>query len=340
MLLRFAALAATAALTSAQTNPPTFRAEDVRPQGAAKPHLLSPGLGVWIFGNNLAASPGCTAANVMDPATYRTELCGTRVLFGGMEAKLIFVSPAQINLVTPDYAWENELVSVQVIRDDAASTPALVRFGWSHPVISLAGPAYAGMPVWVHIDMPYGKGWIRYPFWSQPWDMGAARFEVRFEDAELPRLPLSNSFSFNGMTVGLPHEVPQEYLNRLPLHLVYRLDRPGNYQVRYTTYRYKPGSVEPIEDQQTPWTDIVILPSPAARPSPRTPPRDTVELLCDYLPNLLARRDAATLLQLAPYLDSRDSLIQQYAGYALNYFDPVLVDRLLSGRKPAQRVIR
>ncbi len=40
--------------------------------------------------------------------------------------------------------------------------------------------------------------------------------------------------------IGLAHEVPKEYLNRVPLHLVYRFDRPGIYQVRYTEYRYQP----------------------------------------------------------------------------------------------------
>src|SRR4051794_21765772 len=92
---------------------PVFQARDVRPQGSADPHPLLPGIGVWIFGEHLGTP--CGVENSMDPCTYKTELCATQVLFGGIPAKLLFTSPSQINLIAPDHPWQNELVNVQVI---------------------------------------------------------------------------------------------------------------------------------------------------------------------------------------------------------------------------------
>src|SRR5437764_151505 len=101
-VIRIFALIAAAACAFGQERQPFFRAEDVRPHGEAETHPLVPGLLTWIFGTNLGSFPGCTAENVMDPRTYKTELCGTRVLVGGIEARLIFAGDGQINLLLPD----------------------------------------------------------------------------------------------------------------------------------------------------------------------------------------------------------------------------------------------
>jgi hypothetical protein len=321
-----------AACLSAQLAPPFFRAEDVRPHGAAEPHPLSPGLLAWIFGANLTKSPGCCAQSLMDPATYKTELCGTRVLVGGIAARLIAVMPGQINFVLPDHPWENENVEVQVIRDGQASAAVPVYFGFNKPVLSLAAPAYAGMPVWIHVEKPYGTGWLRYPYYTEPWNIGPGRFEVRFHGRDLELLPQIPYPPPNlGMMLGLPREVPAKYLNRVPLHLVYPMDQPGSYQIRYTEHRDPP--------QTSSWTTIEILPH-RKQTLAAPPPSDTVELLSNYLPSLLAARDEATLRLLTPYLNSKDSLVSHYAAYALNYFDPALLRRVVPGRLPQRGGVR
>ena len=76
--MRTILLIAVAACAFAQA--PRFETRDVRPQGSAEPRPLLPGIGVWIFGENLG--PNCGVTNMMDAATYKTELCGVRVLFG------------------------------------------------------------------------------------------------------------------------------------------------------------------------------------------------------------------------------------------------------------------
>lgn len=339
-------MAAIAAAALGQA-PPFFRAEDVRPHGAAKPYPLVPGLLTWIFGRNLSRVPGCTVEKFMNPATYKTELCGTRVLVGGIEARLIYVSDRQINLVLPDHPWENQMVDFQVIRDGLASPVVPVHFGFNRPVLSLAAPAYAGMPVWVRVEKPWGKGWLRYPAHLEPWDLGGGWFAVRFEGKELATLPLPYlAVVFGGGMIGLPGEVPEKYLNRAPLHLVYDFSRPGTYMVQYTEYRYRPGSAEKTVYQQSEWTAIEVLPSTAEqrrawfRSLAENAPGDVVELMSNYLPSLLAARDEPTLRLLARYLDHPNSLIQQYAGYALNYFDAALLQRVVPGRRPLRGGVR
>ncbi|MBS1856051.1 MAG: hypothetical protein JST11_11845 [Acidobacteria bacterium] len=341
------AVLAMAACAFGQVGVPRFRAEDVRPHGSAEPHPLIPGLLAWIFGADLSASPGCSARNLMDPSTYKTELCGTRVLVGGIEARLIAVMPGQINLVLPDHPWEDELVDFQIVRDGRASAAVPVYFGFNRPVVSLAAPAFAGMPVWVRVEKPWGRGWLRYPFYTEPWDIGPGSFEVRFQGRELPILSLlpypPPGF---GMMLGLPREVPPRYLHRVPLHLVYPVEQPGTYQVRYTEYRDGPESVKKTVYLQSDWTVIEILPSTAGQRRAwfqaltAAPPDDTVELLSNFLPSLLAVRDEASLRLLGPYLEVSDPLVRQYAAYALNYFDSNLLHRVLPGRQPLRGGVR
>ncbi len=313
-----------------------------------------PGLLTWIFGANLGSVPGCTAQNTMDPATYKTELCGTSVLVGGIEARLIFISDHQINLLLPEHPWENEMVNFQVIRDGRASAVVPVRFGFNRPVVSLATPAFAGMPVWLGVEKPWGTGWLRYPVWTEPWNLGPGRFDVRFQSEELAPLQLPYlgpiiggiGGACGGGTIGLPREVPREYLYRVPLHLVYRLDRPGTYQVRYTEYRCQPKSRGKTVYQQSEWTPIDILPSTAEQRSAwlqnlaQHPPDEAVELLSNYLPSLLSARNEPALRLLARYLKHPDPLVQRYADYALNYFDSGLLERVLPGRQPLRGFVR
>lgn len=332
---------------AAQTGVPRFRAEDVRPHGSAEPHPLVPGMLTWIFGVNLSRSSGCVVENGMDPKTYRAELCGTRVLVDGIEASLIAVLPGQINLVLPGHPWENEMVPFQIIRDGVPSAIVPVYFGFNRPVISLPQPAYAGMPVWVRVEKPWGKGWLRYPYYTEPWEIGPGSFEVRFQGQDLPLL---SSLPYppvgNGWMIGLPREVPQKYLHRVPLHLVFSLDRPGIYQVRYTEYRIRPREAAKAVHLQSEWTAIEILPSTIQMRNAffaglaGAHPADTVELLADYLPSILAWRDESALRLLARYLESPDHLVRTYAAYGLNYFSSDLLRRVVPGREPLRGGVR
>lgn len=327
-----------AAALAAQA-PPSYEARDVRPQGAAEPHPLLPGMSVWIFGEHLGPSPGCAVDNASDPKTYRSELCGVQVLVGGLPAKLLYVSPGQINLVLPSEPWQDEFVDVEVIRDGQGSRRVPVRFGADRIRLSIDPGRLAGMPVWLRVERPWGMGSLRYPFHAEPWAMGLGLPEVRFEGRDLKPLPLPTYAALHaGMSVALPSEPPKESLDRIPLHLLYPLDRPGRYEVRYQERWPKERSSE--------WTAFTIEPSTASQRAAwfeeliQEPPEDAAALVADYLPNLLARRDAAALLALEPYLDHPELVVRRYAGYGLYYFDVELRKRVLPGREPPPGFVR
>ncbi|MBI1355192.1 MAG: hypothetical protein GC160_12665 [Acidobacteria bacterium] len=330
--------------------PPSFRAEDVRPQGAAEPHPLRPGMAAWIFGESLGPSPACTVSNTMDPGTYVPELCGVQVLVGGLPARLLYVSRGQINLVLPEHAWEDEWVDVQVVRDGSAGPPVAVRFGNDRTTLAVEGPAYAGLPVWVRIERPWGLGELRYPFHTEPWDMGAVWMEVRRDGRLLEPLPLPTIGPANtpdGMRVSLPQEPPPGLLNRVPLHVLYALDQPGRYEIRFRDLRPPPpGRAAPLPPAQSAWTSLELEPATESQRAAwlakwtAQPPADEAEIVSSYLPSLLALRDARALRALAPYLDHPNLVVRRYAGYALYYFDPALRRRVLPGREPPPGFVR
>lgn len=215
-----------------------------------------------------------------------------------------------------------------------------MEFFWGYSYLSLSG--FAGMPVWIHIEMPVGRGFLRYPRSTAQWDVAPGRFEVRFAGrdlASLPKLPVAPPLLGDRM-VGLPHEPSAKYFHRVPLHLVYSFDWPGTYAVRYAETRFDPRTRKETLYQQSEWTRIEIQPSPAAQRTTRlaklasSAPSDPVDVMADYLPSVLAVRDETALRILARYLDSAEQVLRMYAAHALNYFDPALLQRVVPGREP------
>ncbi|MCX6608949.1 MAG: hypothetical protein NTV52_35895, partial [Acidobacteria bacterium] len=149
-----------------------------------------------------------------------------------------------------------------------------------------------------------------------------------------------------GGSMSLSSSVPKAFLDRVPLHLVYPMDRPGRYEVRYTEFRHRPGSTERTVYQQSDWTALEVGASTAAQRRAwfnaltASRPNDVVTVLADCLPSLLAERSEASLRILARYLAFRDRRIRQYAEYALNYFDAGMRRRVVPGREPLRGGVR
>ena len=112
---------------------------------------------------------------------------------------------------------------------------------------------------------------------------------------------------------------------RLPLHLRYRFDRPGVYEVRYTA------NMEQFTSPRGPivwtaWTPIEIQPgSPESRARwlaemSAHAPTDTLAALTDFLPSILGIPDSESLRLLGPYLYHPDKRVRRYAGAALTYW--------------------
>jgi hypothetical protein len=299
---------------------------------------LKPGIEVSIYGQHLGPKTGCTAG--AGGWSDVKQLCETAVTVGGVPAALLYVQDNQINLRIPYNVPTEGMVPFVVTRDGRASPAVPVRFAPYLAAVTLSGIAYVDMPVWIELQLP-DPLWhsLRYPVTIRPADFGGHHFEVRRHGVllspnsarlALPSLGGPGSYGTIGMgsLVGLPHEPKNP--RRLPLHLLYRLDRPGAYEVRYVGYDFR-YAMEKHVLARSPWITIQVRPLPSGKrqawlDSMRSAePGDPVEWLCDYLPSLLAVPDAAVLPLLKDAVYHPNNLVRQYALHAMFLFDDTLL---------------
>jgi len=202
--------------------------------------------------------------------------------------------------------------------------------------VSLETPAKVGLPVWLKIStdqVPVPLKFstdqeINYPLSVEPNYHPCHDVEVRKDGKPFPRITYPDSaigigFMVPGNLCGSPF-LPgkQEHPGSLPLHVMYRFDRPGIYEVRFV--QRMPAAAAPTVT--SPWTRIEIGPAtPADRikwladVSARAP-TDATSLLTGYLPDLLGVPDERSLQLLVPYLTHPDDWVRRYVSYALAYW--------------------
>jgi hypothetical protein len=328
--LLFFGIALGAALALAQNEmpaAPSFEAKQVL--FVDHPVPLAPGLVLSIFGNNLGPSSGCHADHD-EKGIYPKELCETRVLVGGIPSELLWVQAGQINFTVPQETPVQGTADLVVVYRGRSSKAVAMPLGIEIPTLSLESPARVGMPIWLKLNMPYYRdSGIRYPFRIWPSSFGCYYVEVRRNGALLPRIADFGKQAFGGITLSGPpcgsvgfSRVPH-FKGRLPLHLQYRFDRPGIYEVELTM-RQPFANVPPTE--LAPWTKVEILPANAAvrkrwlAGKVAHAPTDAADLLTDFLPNILGHPDEETLRILRPYLYHPDRTVREYAMYGLTYW--------------------
>ena len=342
---------------------------------------LWPGRMFTIYGKNLGPEQSCVRnAGPFLPDGPNTpeqlaevervlpiQLCGVRVLLDEEPVPLIYVSVGQINFVVPGSRQFGEKVVIRVVRTGASSIPVSLKFGPDRMWLSQEQATYTGMPVWVRLyNVADGRRPVEIPFGISLWTNAMCpHIEVKFNDAPLPELTIKSpprQIAYSGNPCPSP-QVPdrQTLAGRIPLHLRYRMDRPGTYFARYvpgsgffgtkpttaetqwTTVEVKPGT----EEQRRKW----LLAQAAAAPT------DREGLLYDFLPSIFGYGDSVTLPIALKYLYHPDeSVSATTTGYLRDYYAaseliPALhrieqqrganrnVDRLLRdlGEKPTER---
>jgi hypothetical protein len=213
--------------------------------------------------------------------------------------------------------------------------------------ISLERPAAVGLPVWLKIPAS-NPAETFYPFWlGLPVSFGCKQVEVRRNGQMLPEIANSADQSKSSGIMGATGNpcgsvlrdlvfglVRATHPARLPLHLRYRFDQPGVYEVRYTE-KLEQFAFTRGPTVWTEWTPIEIQPgSPGSRASWLTEmsahaPTDTVEALTDFLPSILGIPDPESLRLLGPYLYHPDKLVRRYAGVALTYWPAVQAETIV-----------
>jgi hypothetical protein len=306
---------------------PSFQAEHV--YYVDHPVPLAPGLIFSIFGDNLGPSTGC-ATDHDEKGVYPKTLCQTQVLVGGVAAELLWVQTGQINFRVPEQTPVQGTADMVVVYQGRSSKPVAMPLGILSPTLSLESPARIGMPIWLKLNMPYYReSGIRYPFMILPASFGCYAVEVRREGVLLPRFTDFGKQAFGGMAISGPlcgsigfSSVPH-FKGRLPLHLQYRFNQPGTYEVRVSMGRQFGN--EPTSEV-VPWTKVEILPADnAARKrwladKVAHAPTDAADLVSDFLPSILGYTDGDTLQILHPYLYHPDSTVREYAMYGLTYW--------------------
>ncbi len=336
-VLLFASFLATFAF--AADPPPEFSAAGVV-RGSESAPILAPGAGMSIYGSHLAPFPGCAAnadpklretVNPRNPdpefaslSVYPKELCGVVVMVGDKAAGLLYVSEKQINFKVPQDSAESGTVDLVVYAHGSASAPLKMQAGFEKTTVSLAEPAYTDMPVWLKVDTKFGLGHVAYPFVLGPAGYGCNDVEVRRDGKILPVLPGSNWMKHGNIFAGslcgsyaLPAGNRKE--NRLPLHLLYRFDTPGAYEVRYTLRDQPQGFSTSKIRAQSEWTAIEILPStPNQRRDwlelvRKRQSEDAAEIMTDILPSVLGFPDDAAFDIVVSYLYHPFQAVRRYA---------------------------
>jgi hypothetical protein len=326
---------------------------------------LIPGMLVSIYGTDLGPQVGCIGQadsknretpsplrpeqSSVETLIYPKELCGVQVMVGDMPSGMLYVQAAQINFKVSQEAAMEGSAPVRVVYQGRSSAPAEMRLGLEAATLSLEQPAHVGGPVWIHIQAPAfpGYGDMQYPVGVRPADFGCHEVEVRRDGTLLPRIPLRVTGGIVGGlmcgNIGIPgHEM--QHKNRLPVHLQYRFDKPGVYEVRYTRRRGRLGAGDSQPLFQTAWTRIEIQPAQAGAPvGTGAPPQDPAEALSDYLPGILGFPDNAHLALVTEYLYHSNDTVRQYASMALAYWPEDETNRrladLLRTRGPSDVVV-
>jgi hypothetical protein len=177
------------------------------------------------------------------------------------------------------------------------------------------------------VELPLNQtGKIRYPYILGTAGFGCNVVEVRRNGMALKQIPQADWFK-GGITIGgnmcgsYGVDTQPGLADRLPLHLLYRFDKPGTYEVRLN---------------RSAWTPIEILPQRTGQrtalltEAAKNPPTGSGTILSDFLPNILGFPDDESFEILAAYLYHPFQGVRRYAQLALSYWpEDVVQDRLL-----------
>jgi hypothetical protein len=288
--------------------------------------ILTPGAILSMAGGHLGTAARCTAPpSGVDPPVYPYQLCGTQVFVGNEPAGLLYVSDGQINFQVPKDGPADGTTDLRVVYDGQSSKPLTIKAGFDKMTIRLDQPAYTDMPVWLKVEFRSGLGgMVYYPSLLGPAGFGCSQIEVRRDGKVLTRMPGSNwnrgGMSFSVLNCGGYAKAPRGLEDRLPLHLLYRFDEPGTYEVRLT-FRDFPSEVKTSE-----WTAIEVLPANHYQRAQwledvrNRHPMDAEQLLSDVLPSVLGLPDEASLAIVKSYLDHPDDRVRRLAENGLYYW--------------------
>jgi hypothetical protein len=263
------------------------------------------------------------------------ELCGVQILIDEQPVPLIYVQEKQINFVVPNALSASDKVALRLVYSGVSSIPITLRFGPDRMMLYQEQPTYTGMPVWVRLyNVANGKIPVELPFGFSPlWPpLQCAHIELKYggvpiaEERSVKNPP--QRVRYSGPPCPAP-QVPdrQSLAGRIPLHLLYPMDRAGTYLARYVP---GVGTFASLRNTaETEWVPVELKPGTAERrrawlqAQVRAAPTDRETLLYDFLPSIFGYGDPETLAIGVKYLYSPESAVASAAeGYLRTYYTP------------------
>jgi hypothetical protein len=195
--------------------------------------------------------------------------------------------------------------------------------------ISVDQPAYTGQPLWLHADVTPAVPEVHYPYGDSPADFGPNLLELEHNGVALtPRSHQTWPTQGTGIVDGSISPVGSPP-NRLPLHVLYAVDEPGRYSVRWTKLRHKVGKQGMVEvtvarsdwitfevrrstlEQRDAWLQTLLANGPT----------DPGALVGDYLPSVLAAApDVRALRAVLDQTYSPHQIVGSIASGSLQFF--------------------
>ena len=220
--------------------------------------------------------------------------------------------------------------------------------------IAVDQPAYTGLPIWVHTNP--GRYYIRYPFSPNVGDIGCNRLELQFNDEPVkPWAIPTDEISSAGILCG-SSALPLSPQDRIPLHILYPLLKPGVYRVRWTVEEPNFQDANRVEDilrdaARSDWTTFTVLQATPARRESwlsrllKSPPSDPALITGDYIPSLVAAAPNERALEaIGNQLYSSNDLVAALATSAMRFFpnDRVsdLILAIIERRGPSDAIAR
>lgn len=332
---------------SAFAQTPVFEAGKVQIPNSNDTTPLGPGELISIYGSYLGPDTPCQGRE--DPNQQETpnprrslrqgnnlrvfpkELCGVRVLVGGEPAGLLYVHRDQINFKVPQSVPMEGTVGLQVVHGNQASQVVQIEAGLAPLQLVLPEHAFTNMPIWVQVKIPPNRASpIRYPYPMGPWDIGCNELLVRKDGRLLETMPATQQSGgvFAGQICG-SSSLGDRYENRLPLHIRYRIEEPGDYEVRVSIgHAFASGRALRQEEVaiQSEWTPLRVEAKKGDQRRDwlteltRNPPTAPEDLIGDYLPSILGVPDAQSLAAVIAQLYHLHPRVAQYSAQALSYW--------------------
>lgn len=344
----FRFLVAAALLTaSAFAQAPFFEASKVQIPNSNDTTPLGPGELISVYGSYLGPAQPCQG--YADPDLRETpnplrkdvswdnllvfpkELCGVRVLVGGEPAGLLYVHRDQINFKVPQSVPMEGKVGLQIVHHGQTSAVVQVEAGLAPLRLILPEPAFTNMPIWVQVVIPPNRGAdIQYPYSGGPSDIGCNELQLRKNGRLLER---TSPVRFGGGVGSGPMcgsgSYGNGYGNRLPLQLLYRIEEPGDYEVRLKMGRARPWARSLTDEEifiQSEWTPLRIEAATERQridwlaAVTKNPPAARADVVGDYLPSILGVPDEQSLEAVVAQLYHLDPRVARYAAGGLGYW--------------------